>query len=95
MANKVQGQVVEVSESGDLLTDITLTMLDGAPHDERLKILIDEHETVGLFQEEHGQPSLTLIAVLGADQRLRLHLVDESASMMLGISRGAAVTASW
>jgi hypothetical protein len=38
---------------------------------------------------------MTLVAILDSDGPLRLHLVTDSASMMLGVRVGAPVEVSW
>jgi S-adenosyl-L-methionine hydrolase (adenosine-forming) len=96
MANSISGSVIDIDSNGDLITDISTSKLGGAPRDERLRIIVDdEHETLGLFPPDHGQPSMTLIAVESSDSSIRLHLVDDSATMMLGVRKGASVTLKW
>jgi hypothetical protein len=96
MARVIDGKVTEVTPEGDLLTDISSEQLAAAPKDESVRILVDdEHETFGIFPAEHDQPAMTLIAILQADQPLRLHLVGDSASMMLGVRRGASIQVKW
>jgi hypothetical protein len=56
---------------------------------------VDEHETIGIFGDDHTQPAMTLIAILGDDGTLRLHLVSDSAAMMLGVRVAAPVEVSW
>ncbi len=95
MPTKIQGKVVDVSDTGDLLTDIDASKLASAPRDESVRILVDdEHETFGLFGDDHQQPAMTLIAIL-ADSNLKLHLVGDSATMMLGVRSGANVEVRW
>ena len=95
MAAKVQGKVIEISDQGDLVTDICGDQLVNAPRSEAVRIQVEDHETFGVFGEEHGQPAMTLIAILGNDDRLRLHLVSDSASMMLGVRKQAPVEVHW
>jgi S-adenosylmethionine hydrolase len=38
---------------------------------------------------------MTLIALIGSGDRLELAIVDENASLMLGVSVGAPVVVSW
>lgn len=95
MPTKIQGKVVEVTDAGDLLTDIDASKLAAAPRDESVRVLVDdEHETFGLFGDDHRQPAMTLIAILD-DSNLKLHLVGDSASMMLGVRSGANVEVRW
>jgi hypothetical protein len=96
MSKTISGTVIEVTPDGDLVTDISVDQLSSVPRDESLKVLVDEeHETFGLFPADHQQPPMTLIAVLGTDNSLRLHLVGDSATMMLGVRKGAPVLLKW
>lgn len=100
MTGRVQGKVVSISPTGDLITDISASQLSGLPEGEARKtdavrVVVDEHETIGIFGDDHTQPSMTLIAILGTDGALRLHLVSDSAAMMLGVRVSAPVEVSW
>lgn len=96
MASKILGTVVEVNAVGDLITDIAEKQLAGVARTSETKIVVDdEHETYGLFDCNHNQPSMTLIAIIEPEKTLRLHLVDDSATMMLGVSKGASVKVLW
>ena len=95
MASKIHGKVVEVDASGNLITDINEDQLSQAPRDETVRIVIDEHETLGIFSEDHGQPEMTLIAILTGNQPLRIELTGDSASAMLGVRVGAPVEIIW
>jgi S-adenosylmethionine hydrolase len=96
MSKTISGNVIEVTQDGDLVTDISVDQLSSVPHDESLKVVVDEeHETFGIFPADHQQPPMTLIAVLGSDDSLRLHLVGDSATMMLGVRKGAPVLLKW
>jgi hypothetical protein len=92
VAAKILGSVVEISSTGDLITDLTSEKLAGIDHGEETKIVVDdEFETFGIYGIDHKQPEMTLIAILEEGQPLRLHLVADSASMMLGVRKGATV----
>jgi hypothetical protein len=100
MTGRVQGKVISISPTGDLVTDITASQLAGLPEGEARKtdavrVVVDEHETIGIFGDDHTQPAMTLIAILGDDRALRLHLVSDSAAMMLGVRVAAPVEVSW
>ncbi len=95
MASKIHGKVVEVDANGNLITDIKEDQLSQTPRDETVRIVIDEHETLGIFSEDHGQPEMTLIAILAGDQPLRIELTGDSASAMLGVRVGAPVEIIW
>jgi hypothetical protein len=92
VAQKILGKVIEVTESGDLLTDISWDAWSKVSPSSDTKIIVDEeHETFGLFPLDHGQPAMTLIAIAEGGKALRLHLVSDSASIMLGVRKGAQV----
>lgn len=95
MSAKLSGKVVEVDASGDLITDIPAAVLAGAPHDASLRIVVDEHETYGVYPPDHEQPAMTLVAILGEDAPLKITLVGDSASAMLGVRVGASVEIAW
>ncbi len=95
MAGKIEGTVTAVTEQGNLVTSIHADQLNGAPRDERVSVRCDAHETNGIFNRDHSEPQLTLLAVLGEDERLQLEIVGESAAIMLGVGVGARVVVSW
>ena len=75
----LQGEVVSVAESGDLLTNVTGEQLAEAPRDETVSIRCDGHTTMGIYPADHDQPEFTFLAVLDAEDRWCLSLVGESA----------------
>jgi hypothetical protein len=92
VAAKILGSVVEINSAGDLVTDLTAAKLAGIGHGEETKIVVDdEFETFGIYGLDHKQPEMTLIAILEEGLPLRLHLVSDSASAMLGVRTGAKV----
>ena len=91
----IRGSVDSIDSFGNLITDITETMLDGAPRDESVRITCDEHETLGIFRTYSDQPPATLVALIGSGGRLELAIVGENAAAMLGIRTGTPVTVSW
>jgi S-adenosylmethionine hydrolase len=95
VGQKIEGEVVEIDSFGNLVTDIGEDLLDGVPRDEQVRVSCDEHETFGIFTTYADQPSMTLIALIGSGGKLELAIVDESASIMLGVRRGAKVTVEW
>jgi S-adenosylmethionine hydrolase len=96
VAQKIQGTVVEVNEAGDLITDIAYDKWGGLKRSPETKIIVDdEHETFGLYEPAHDQLPMTLIAIAELNKPLRLHLVSDSASMMLGVKSGAKVEIVW
>ena len=96
MAEKIQGKIIEVDVQGDLITDIGQDQWEKVGRSSDTKIIVDEeHETFGLFEPAHDQPPMTLIAIIESEKPLRLHLVSDSASMMLGVRKGAPVEVIW
>ena len=95
MPQSIEGKVVAISESGNLITDITVEQLADAPHDNRVIIRCDEHETCGIYPLDHSQPPFTLLAIEGEAGALELVIVEDSARIMLGVSEGAAVEVTW
>jgi S-adenosylmethionine hydrolase len=95
VSGRIQGKIVEVGDTGNLVTDITSEQLRHAPTDLRAHVVCDEHETFGIFPTDHGQPESTLIAILGARGVLELEIVGLSARDMLGVRVGEAVVVEW
>ena len=95
MSGKVEGSVVSVSETGNLVTDISSDRLELTPRDERVTVRCDDHETNGIFDANHDQPAATLLAILGSSGCLELEVVGDSAKIMLGIGPGERVEVVW
>ena len=95
MAGKIQGTIAAVSESGNLISDISSEKLDGVPTGDSVVVRCDDHETTGIFNAEHVQPVATLIAVLGGSGHLELEIVGDSAKMMLGVVVGEKIEVEW
>lgn len=95
MANHIDGEVIEVDSFGNLITNITRDMLRGVPTDESVTVTCDEHETQGIFSVYNDQPAMTLLALIGSSDRLELAIVNDSATIMLGVKAGAPVRVSW
>jgi S-adenosyl-L-methionine hydrolase (adenosine-forming) len=95
VANRITGEVIEVDSFGNLVTNISQAMLAGVPRDESVTVACDEHVTQGIFQAYADQPAMTLIALVGSGDRLELAIVDENASLMLGVEVGAPVVVTW
>jgi S-adenosylmethionine hydrolase len=92
---KIEGKVVSYSETGNLVTDIPVERLRGAPRDPSLTVTCDEHHTLGLFEPGHQEPEMTLLALLAPSGFLELVIVGDSAKMMLGVRVGQPVTVQW
>ncbi|ADB18686.1 hypothetical protein Psta_4033 [Pirellula staleyi DSM 6068] len=95
MPGKIEGTIVAFSSDGNLVSDIPNSSLAGAPRGENVLIACDEHETIGLFEPGHGQPDMTLLALLGESGFLELTIVSDSAKIMLGVSRGTPIVVKW
>ncbi len=96
MAGQIEGTITTITEEGDLITDIEFRKWSSAPRDSSVRIIVDdEHETFGVFPASHDQPTMTLIAIGDDEQPIRLVLVGDSASMMLGVRAGAPVRMVW
>jgi S-adenosyl-L-methionine hydrolase (adenosine-forming) len=95
VANRIDGEVVEVDSFGNLITNITKAMLEGVPRNDSVTISCEEHETQGIFATYSDQPTMTFMAHVGSTGRLELAVVDENASAMLGVRVGAPVRVCW
>jgi S-adenosylmethionine hydrolase len=95
VANRIEGEVVEVDSFGNLITNITRAMLQGVPTDESVVVTCEEHETQGIYATYSDQPPMTFMAHVGSTGRLELAVVDENASAMLGVRVGATVRVCW
>jgi len=96
MPGKIRGSVRSIDSFGNLITDITADQLKDAPRDpEQVRVKCDEHETLGIFNTYGDQPPMTLVAIVGSSGYLEIAIVDENASMMLGITVGMPVTVQW
>lgn len=96
VSGKILGKVTEITPDGDLLTDVSFDQLANVSRAAETRIVVDdEFETFGIFGPEHGQPAMTLIAILEEGKPLRMHLVSDSASIMLGVRQGAPVEIKW
>jgi S-adenosylmethionine hydrolase len=91
----IEGTVVSVSEQGNLVTDIPCAAFADAPHDATLRVRCDEHETAGLFTQDHQEPEFSFLALLGESGHLELTIVGDSAQLMLGIRAGERVVVRW
>lgn len=95
MPGKIEGTVGSYTEAGSLVTDIPHARLRDVPQDESVTVACDEHETVGIYPPDHQQPDFTFLAVLGPSGFLELHIVGDSAKIMLGVRLGERVVVKW
>jgi S-adenosylmethionine hydrolase len=92
---KIEGAVVAYGPTGNLVTDIANDRLRGVPGGDSVKILCDEHETVGIYPADHQEEACTLMAILGASGFLELTIVGDSAKAMLGVPLNEKVVVKW
>lgn len=94
-SQRIEGVVESIDSYGNLGTNISREMLADAPTDDTVVITCDEHETRGIFGAYADQPAMTLIALIGSNDRLELAIVDDNAQIMLGVQVGAKVEVTW
>ena len=92
---EITGQVVSVSDSGDLVTDIRVGQLEDVPRDNSVSVKCEGHVTAGIFPTEHNQPEMTFVAFEGQSGFVELSLVGDNASHYLGIKSGSKISLSW
>ncbi len=95
MPGKIEGAVASISDSGNLVTDITAAQLRDVPRNDSVSVRCDEHETVGIFALDHKEPAMTLLALVGQSGNLELEIVGDSAKIMLGVRVGEKVVVKW
>lgn len=94
-SRKIEGSVISVSDSGNLVTDIASEQLADTPKNESVVVRCDDHETMQIFDVNHEQPPMTFIALIGESGNLELEIVDDSAKIMLGVRVGEKVVVQW
>lgn len=95
MPGHIEGTVVAYGPTGNLITDISHERLKGVPRGDTVRVICDEHETVGIYPPDHQEPPLTLLAILGPSGFLELTIVGESAQAMLGVPLREKVIIQW
>ena len=73
--NCIEGQVASINDAGDLVTDISCQRIQGIGDARQAKIKVGDHETVGIFPIDHGEPDGTLITIEGSPDSWRLESV--------------------
>lgn len=91
----VTGTVTTIGAKGQLITDITNESISEAGQDDNVTVKFDEHETIGVYPEDHGQPDATLVASRGSSGNLEIEIVGISISEMLGIKTGVPVSVNF
>ena len=95
MPGKIEGAVVAYGPTGNLVTDIANDRLKGVPSGDGVKVICDEHETVGIYAPDHQEEACTLMAILGSSGCLELTIVGDSAQAMLGVGLKEKVVVKW
>lgn len=96
MPGKIEGTIRSIDSFGNLISDIAADKLVDVPTDpEKVRITCDEHETQGIFKTYGEQPPMTLLALVGSSGYLELAIVEENASLMLGIRAGTKIVVQW
>ena len=95
MPGKIEGKITAYGATGNLVTDIANDRLKNLPASDAVKVICDEHETVGIYPANHKEEPFTLMAILGESGFLELTIVEESAKAMLGVALQEKVTVKW
>ena len=95
MPGKIEGTVVAYGPTGNLVTDIASDRLRGVPTGGSVKIICDEHETVGIYPADHEEQACTLMAIVGSGGFLELTIIGDSAQAMLGVPLRQKVVVKW
>ena len=95
MPGKIEGVVAAYGPTGNLITDISNDRLKGVPANDSVKVLCDEHETIGIYPADHQEQACTLMAILGASGYLELTIVGDSAQAMLGVPLKEKIVVKW
>jgi S-adenosylmethionine hydrolase len=95
LPGRIKGSVRSIDASGNLMTDISEGALASAPRDESVRVVCDEHETLGIFGTPANLPEMTLAALLGTSGYLELAIIGDNAAAMLGVRVGTPVEVVW
>ena len=95
MPGKIEGTVVAYGPTGNLVSDIASDRLKGVPSGDNVKIICDEHETIGIYPASHQEDACTLMAILGTGGFLELTIVGDSAQTMLGVRLNEKIVVKW
>ena len=95
MSHRVEGKITKISESGNLVTDITNDQLNQTPRDATTSIRFSGHETICLYDSGHQEPETTMVAMLSDAGFLEIEIVGMNLAEMLGIQVGESVYVCW
>ncbi|MEE2737110.1 MAG: SAM-dependent chlorinase/fluorinase [Planctomycetota bacterium] len=90
----LKGEVIAVDSFGNLITNIERLHLTDIPKTS-VRILVDHHETTGIFNTYSDVEPHTLIALVGSNQHLEIAVTQENASELLGVRVGMTVELLW
>ncbi len=92
---RIEGAVEQIDSYGNLITNVTVEMLEGRPTDERVCIICNIYETFGIYRTYAEHPPGTLVAIIGSTGQLELAVVGDNAASRLGIEIGMPVIVAW
>jgi S-adenosylmethionine hydrolase len=95
LATSIEGTVTQVNDAGDLITDISVEMIESAPRDQSVSVSFGPHETLGIFDKDHTEPESTLIALVGPSGFLEIGIVGVSIHEMLQVGVGEKIVVKW
>ena len=91
----ITGNVKSIGPKGQLITDVSNDSISEAGEDDSVVVKFAAHETVGIYQQDHGQPDATLVASRGSSGFLEIEIVGISIAEMLCIQPGVPVSVSF
>ncbi|QDU93135.1 SAM hydrolase/SAM-dependent halogenase family protein [Lignipirellula cremea] len=93
--NRLVGTVVSFDTFGNLITDISRSLLQehGVPSSARVRC--GKAEIAGLSRTYKNQPPLAFVALLGSRNMLEISIVNGNALTRLGVDVGAEVEVVW
>lgn len=95
MAGRISGKVTTIDATGNLVTDLRREQLRGVESPHKLTVSCNGFSTCGIFDADHVEPDMTLLAIWNRAGLLELTLVGDNASEFLGIRLGAEVIVLW
>jgi S-adenosylmethionine hydrolase len=92
---RIEGTIVSFDSFGNLITDISMQMLETAPSWKRISIRCEGHEVRGIVKAYAQRPPGSLAALIGSNGLLELAVVNGNAARTLGLPVGAEVKVTW
>ncbi len=93
--NEIRGMIISFDSFGNLITDITSSMLEFALQSGSIRVQCGTHrvdDLVGTYGE--GMP-LSLVALIGSSGMLELAVVNGNAAQRLGVEVGEEIRVTW